>query len=85
MVVDSTVQTSKSSTEYQLKTSDRCDYCGSQAYILVRGVSGELLFCAHDYNEIMSAEPGKQKMLDFAFEVVDETDKLIENRLVGDN
>jgi len=82
MVADSKVQTS---SEYKLKTSDRCDYCGSQAYVLVKGVTGELMFCAHDYTSIMSSEPGRQKMVDFAFEVIDETEKLIENRLIGEN
>tara|TARA_B110000971_G_scaffold108887_1_gene111504 strand:- start:6044 stop:6292 length:249 start_codon:yes stop_codon:yes gene_type:complete len=82
MVVDSTVQTSSG---YILKATDRCDNCGSQAYILVKGVTGELMFCAHDYTAIMSVDPGKQKMIDFAFEVVDEREKLIENRLIGEN
>ncbi|CAN5624940.1 hypothetical protein BH24ACT13_BH24ACT13_03170 [soil metagenome] len=32
----------------ELRTTDRCDRCGAQAYIRVRLVSGgELLFCAH--------------------------------------
>jgi hypothetical protein len=68
-----------------LSVSDRCDSCGAQAYVLVRGVSGELMFCAHDYNKIVSNEKGKQRMNDFAFEVIDERDKLQENRLIGEN
>ena len=68
-----------------LKVSDRCDLCQSQAYVLVKGVSGELMFCSHDYNSILSSETGKTKLEAFAFEIIDERDKLIENRLIGEN
>lgn len=71
--------------EYKLSVSDRCDYCGSQAYVMVRGVSGELIFCAHDYTKILSSETGKAKLEAFAYEIIDERDKLIENRLIGDD
>jgi hypothetical protein len=70
---------------YQLSQRDRCDVCQAQAYVLVKGVTGELMFCSHDYTSITSEEPGKQKMIDFAFEVIDEREKLIENRLIGEN
>ena len=53
--------------------------------MLVRGVSGELVFCAHDYNKIMSSETGSKNLNSFAFETIDERDKLNENRLVGDD
>lgn len=69
----------------QLTVADRCDYCGSQAYLMVKGVSGELLFCAHDYTKIISTESGKEKLESFAFEIIDERSKLEENRLVGEN
>jgi len=68
-----------------LLVSDRCDYCQSQAYVLVKGVSGELLFCAHDYTKIMNDPVGKEKLEAFAFEIIDEREKLNENRLVGEN
>ncbi|MFY9331759.1 MAG: hypothetical protein WAO41_08795 [Candidatus Nanopelagicales bacterium] len=68
-----------------LLVSDRCDYCQSQAYVLVRGMSGELLFCAHDYAKIINDPIGKEKLEAFAFEIVDEREKLNENRLVGEN
>lgn len=36
----------------QLKTSDRCDRCGAQAYVRANlNVGGELLFCAHHARE----------------------------------
>ena len=73
--------------EHQLTALDRCDAedCPSQAYIKAIGVSGELLFCSHHWRAIMRSPTGKQKMDDFAYKVVDETGKLVENRLVGEN
>jgi hypothetical protein len=35
--------------EWQLAVSDRCDSCGAQAYVQVTGVSGDLMFCGHHY------------------------------------
>ena len=35
--------------ERVLKVSDRCDSCSAQAYVLVKLVSGELMFCSHHY------------------------------------
>jgi hypothetical protein len=68
-----------------LTIQDRCDICGAQAYIQVKGVSGELLFCGHDYESIMNNSSGKEKLESFAFEVVDERYKLDENRLIGED
>jgi hypothetical protein len=70
---------------WELNSLDRCDSCGAQAYVWVTGVVGELFFCAHHYNNIMSTAVGYDKMMKFAFKIVDETDKLIENRLVESN
>ena len=82
MEADSTVQTS----EPILKVSDRCDAdCSAQAYVKVTGVTGELMFCSHHYNKIMDSPAGYDKMMAFAFEFIDERDRLIENRLIGDN
>jgi hypothetical protein len=82
MVVDSTQQTS----EYVLTAADRCDAdCSAQAYIKVTGITGELLFCVHHYNKIMFDPQGYDKMTNFAYNVIDESEKLIENRLVGEN
>lgn len=50
----------------QLLISDRCDRCGSQAFVLVKMVAGELYFCGHHYQQ-------HQKSLDTAaFEIIDE-------------
>jgi len=34
-----------------LSDHDRCDRCGSQAYVQVSLCTGQLLFCAHHYQE----------------------------------
>ncbi len=39
----------------QLKVADRCDKCGSQAFVLVKGISGELMFCGHHYKKNQDA------------------------------
>jgi hypothetical protein len=57
-----------------LNALDRCDSCGAQAYVKVTGVSGELTFCSHHYNKIMSSPSGKEAMEKFAYETVDERD-----------
>jgi hypothetical protein len=69
--------------EWQLTLSDRCDRCAAQAFVKVVGVTGDLLFCAHHYNKIMDNAVGYDAMMKFAYEIVDEREKLIENRLVG--
>lgn len=68
--------------EFILAATDRCDgkECGAQAYVLVRGISGELMFCAHHFNKA-----NKEKLEQFAFEIIDERERLIENRLQGED
>jgi hypothetical protein len=66
-----------------LNALDRCDSCSAQAYVMVKGSTGELLFCGHHYDKIMNNPDAYIKMMAFMLEVVDERDKLIENRLVG--
>ena len=75
----------KEKIEWQLKTSDRCDVCNAQAYVKVTGVSGDLMFCGHDYEAIVNNAVGYDKMMKFAYEILDERSKLVENRLVGEN
>lgn len=63
--------------EWVITALDRCDgyECGAQAYVLVRGISGELAFCAHHFKKADG-----DKLQAFAFEIIDERDRLIENR-----
>ena len=50
---------------------DRCDKCGSQAYVLVEGPSGTLLFCGHHY------AVNEKKLIGWAMNVIDERSKLL--------
>ena len=70
-------------TEYTLDANARCDSqdCNAQAYDHAIGVIGSLMFCAHHYNKIMDNAVGYDKMMKFAYQIVDEREKLIENRV----
>jgi hypothetical protein len=69
--------------EWILGPKDRCDSCNAEALVSVKGVSGELLFCGHHYNKIMNDKIGYEKMMAFMYEIIDERDKLIENKAKG--
>jgi hypothetical protein len=69
--------------EYLLTLSDRCDRCNAQAYVKAVGLDGDLLFCAHHYNKIVDNAVGYDKIMKFAINIVDERDRLIENKLKG--
>jgi len=62
---------------YILGPQDRCDACSAEALVKINGVAGELFFCGHHYNK------HEEKLKDYAFEIVDEREKLIQNRLIG--
>jgi len=62
---------------YVLGPQDRCDSCSAEALVWVNGVAGELFFCGHHYNK------HEEKLKDYAFEIVDEREKLIQNKLIG--
>lgn len=53
-----------------LNATDRCDRCGSRAYVWLNGVTGDLLFCGHHFNKY------EDKLRAYAFEIVDERHKL---------
>jgi hypothetical protein len=71
--------------EYLLTISDRCDRCSVQAYVKAIGVRGDLLFCAHHYNKIVDNAVGYDKIMKFAINIIDERDKLINNKSKGKN
>ena len=71
------------SKQYLLNANDRCDTCQAQALIKVKGVSGELMFCSHHYEKIMNNSESHNKMMSFMLEILDERDKLVENRAIG--
>ncbi len=56
--------------ERQLKVADRCDRCGSQAFVLVKGIAGELMFCGHHYTK------NQEALEKYAYEVVDEREHI---------
>ena len=63
--------------KWTLDTSHRCDVCGSQAYVQTLGVTGDLLFCAHHYDNIMRNEKAQKAMTQFAYQIIDEREQLI--------
>ena len=69
--------------EWILKATDRCDSCAAEALVKITGISGDLMFCGHHYNKIMDNKDGYKKMMSFALTIVDERDKLIENKAKG--
>ena len=71
------VEESKDVEEFILGPSNRCDSCAAEALVLVKGVTGELLFCGHHYAK------NEEALKDFAYEIIDERKKLIENKLIG--
>jgi hypothetical protein len=67
--------------EWQLSRIDRCDRCSAEALVRVTGLNGDLLFCGHHYNKIMDNAVGYDKMMKFAITILDERDKLDQNKL----
>ena len=67
----------KEEITYQLTALDRCDRCGAQAWVLVKGMNGELYFCSHHYNKY------SENLVKWSYDIVDERERLQENRLTG--
>jgi hypothetical protein len=67
--------------EWTLSPKDRCDSCAAEALVQVNGISGDLMFCGHHYNKIMDSAEGYKKMMSFALTIIDERDKLIQNKI----
>jgi hypothetical protein len=82
-MVTNTVTEQSDNREYVLTANDRCDRCNAQAYVQVKGSTGDLLFCNHHYEKIMNNPDAYTKMMSFMFEVIDERERLVENRLQG--
>jgi len=59
-----------------LDINDRCDQCGSQAFVLVVGAENELMFCGHHYKLIENNDIVFAKLVDYMIEVLDERDKI---------
>ena len=69
--------------EWILSPLDRCDSCAAEALVQVTGLNGDLLFCGHHYNKIMSNPSGYDNMIKFAITILDEREKLIEDKAKG--
>ena len=69
--------------EWTLTALDRCDRCSAQAYVQIKGGTGDLLFCGHHYDKIMNNPDAYTKMMSFMLEVVDERERLDENKAKG--
>lgn len=67
--------------QWTLSPIDRCDSCGAEALVQVTGLSGDLMFCGHHYNKIIDNAEGYKKMMSFAITILDERDKLKQDRL----
>ena len=63
-------------TEHVLNATDICDACSGRAYVWVKGVTGDLLFCAHHFNKIMDDPKGYNNMMSFMDEIIDERDQI---------
>ena len=68
---------------WQLSPLDRCDRCSAEALVQVTGLDGTLMFCGHHYNKIMNDPAGYEKMMSFMISIIDERDKLIEDKAKG--
>jgi hypothetical protein len=79
------INTAEEAKAWVLKATDRCDSCAAEALVQVTGLNGDLMFCGHHYNKIMSNPSGYSKMMKFAITVTDEREKLIENRAKGES
>jgi len=68
---------------WQLSALDRCDSCAAEALVKVTGITGDLMFCGHHYNKIIDNSEGYAKMMSFMLTIIDEREKLIEDKAKG--
>jgi hypothetical protein len=69
--------------EWALSAVDRCDSCAAEALVKVTGISGDLMFCGHHYNNIIDNAEVYKKIMSFMISIIDERDKLIEDKAKG--
>jgi len=67
--------------DWLLSPLDRCDRCNAEALVKVTGITGDLMFCGHHYNKIMAIPDGYNSMMSFMISIIDERDKLKQDRL----
>jgi hypothetical protein len=54
--------------EQTLSITDRCDRCQAQAFVLVKGINGELIFCGHHFAK------HEEALYDWAYDIIDNRD-----------
>ena len=69
--------------EWILSPMDRCDSCAAEALVMVTGLTGDLMFCGHHYNKIIDNPEGYAKIMSFMLNIIDEREKLVENKAKG--
>jgi hypothetical protein len=57
-------------SQVELTAKDRCDACGAQAFVYLKGISGELYFCGHHY------AANEEKLKAWAFTITDKRDTI---------
>lgn len=62
--------------DFLLEITDRCDTCDAQAFVWVKGKTGDLMFCGHHYSSIMDNANSAVAMMSFAQETIDERERL---------
>lgn len=67
-----TMTMTQEKSERILNVSDRWDACSSQAFVLVKLISGELMFCGHHYNK------NQEKLNSQSYEIIDEREYINE-------
>lgn len=60
------METMEKTKEQVLTVFDRCDRCQAQAFVLVKGLNGELVFCGHHFAK------HEEALYDWAYDIVDE-------------
>jgi len=53
-----------------LTTLDRCDKCSAQAWVIAKGLKGDLYFCGHHFDKY------SKSLVEWAYDIVDERYRL---------
>jgi hypothetical protein len=77
------IETQEEVKDWALNATDRCDSCAAEALVQVNGLNGILMFCGHHYNKIMATPDGYKGMMSFMISIIDEREKLVENKAKG--
>lgn len=64
------METKEKEVVRQLTIQDRCDRCQSQAWVIVKGLEGELFFCGHHFTK------HEEALYNWAYEIVDEREHI---------